>query len=115
MSERAPRTRTRNATDPKPVDTRSPEDQAASAFLVKFQKETKLHTKHRGYFDTSAKPTSLLLKEIKDHYKFNVIQNGWTPRKYAAVLLNIIENYYPLDCSSMIKSGKLYDDGKIPN
>lgn len=63
----------------------------------------------KDYFESSAKTTNHILKEIKNFHKRLVLDGSWGEEKYISVINDIFENKVVFNVATIDRGGLMYD------
>ena len=95
-------------------DTYLTEEQQATRFMSRWQEKVDPLIRYKDYFESSAKTSSHIFKEIRRFYLQLVINGNWSDGKFVAVVGKIMsDNQHTVNTPTLDVVGRQYDREQI--
>ena len=95
-------------------DTYLTEEQQATRFMSRWQEKVNPLIRYKGYFESSAKTSGHIFKEIRRFYLQLVVNGNWSDGKFVAVVGKIMsDNQHTVNTPTLDVVGRQYDREQI--
>lgn len=95
-------------------DTYLTDEQQATRFMSRWQEKVDPLIRYKDYFESSAKTSGHILKEIRRFYLQLVVNGNWSDGKFVAVVGKIMsDNQHTVNAPTLDVVGRQYDREQI--
>ena len=95
-------------------DTYLTEEQQATRFMSRWQEKVDPLIRYKDYFESSAKTSDHIFKEIRRFYLQLVVNGNWSDGKFVAVVGKIMsDNQHTVNTPTLDVVGRQYDREQI--